>query len=1623
MPEHTIPEALIEQIRSGRAVLVVGAGIGVASWKQVLEKMNEELAQRGEDGDEAACKDVAKLLHKGNLGRAAGFLARSLGEEACDVLVKEAWENPGEIPEVVSAIARLPFKQVWTTFPGGLIEQGMREHLPDEWPLPDVRTYQDAAELKSHRRSLLKILGDFDSYIVTPKSVRRALSRADELREHARTYYADGALVFVGFRFGDPDLAALLDRVFGQFEPPQSNHYLIASGVGPVTVDELMAEHHIEVINLEGKGADEKAVSALLEYLGALRDACAEAKIDLAQATPDADDLDGWLAVLSTDPDNAEAAQALVAIEAQAEEDGLAERLAEVILARVELIDTASERAALLRKLAGVYETQIGDLPGAFTALTAALRVDPADTTAVDEAERLADDTDGWSELVADVSEVAGEIEDQRIAASYWCRLGRWYHQKLNHHDYGVASYREALRLDPENLGAHRGLAELYRVQQRWAELADVLKAHVELESDVEIKLDLYLGLGDLYETQLASTARAMESYQAAVDLDDRNDDALAALERLYKRDERWGKLARVLEQRAELIEELGDGQRAQAIRRELATLRAEKLGDLEGAITKYEAALETDDADVAALKALEDLYEKSGRTDDYLRTLARLAEVSPEGERVIALRRLAAELEEREGGLARAISCYEQLIELEPGAEDSYRHLERLLGADQQWYELVAVLERHIASVKAPTTRVELFLQTAEVFESKLDDPHRAIEGYLNALSIAEDHHESLVALARLYRRTESWDRAVDILVRHAEREHERGADLWFQAGEVASEHMQDHEVALRHFEKAIELEPSHQKAMLGLATLHQRRASWQTSLNYLLAAEPETANRLERIEILARAAELAEDNLDDADQALELRLRMLKLDPEHEDAGVLAGEALVERERWEEALPVLEMLVRKVDESDKLERARREGTLGRTCEALGLREKAAKHYRRSVEADPDSLDAALGLVSILYADAVDRADVDGSAERWQEVDKRYRELLARHRTGLADRQVVDVWYRIGQASRRLGESKKAAGAFRRALERDPQHGATLSALIEVASADGDWKTVVDCKRAQLEDIDDRGKLALLEEMGDLHRSKLNDPVTALGAYLEGLQIQPDSHVLLHKSLEIYTEQKQWRRAIETLDTLASHETDTTRRSKYQYAAAVIGRDELRDVELAVEHFNLSLDDVADTPKAFDAIDKLLTEKGDWKNLARAYRKQLKRIGEDAPAEYLLNLWTRLGDVCLDHLGDNESAIAAYEVATSIDPDDTERHEQLANLYLEAGETRRADAIEELQILVSHAPDRVELYRALSNLYQEEGEDDKAYCVAQALVFLGAANSSEAALFEAAKPTQFTLASRRITEELWQKSIVHQRENRHLNAIFSSLAGSIAATTAQPASAFNLKSSARTDLDRDSSLVGRVFKFSSNILGLDPVPQLYMQPESADGIRVANTTDDGKLIPSVLVGNPQASKREERELAFEVGKRLAYMRPERYVNYALQTLPKLESAVLAALVAAGTLDEPVNGEASKLVVHLKKTVPKPVLEQVGAVGEKIKPSVKNGLVAGWRTAADLTANRVGLILCNDLETAARMVATEGGGVSTLATKDRLRDLIAYSVSEGYFAVRRHLGITVRDEA
>jgi hypothetical protein len=62
----------------------------------------------------------------------------------------------------------------------------------------------------------------------------------------------------------------------------------------------------------------------------------------------------------------------------------------------------------------------------------------------------------------------------------------------------------------------------------------------------------------------------------------------------------------------------------------------------------------------------------------------------------------------------------------------------------------------------------------------------------------------------------------------------------------------------------------------------------------------------------------------------------------------------------------------------------------------------------------------------------------------------------------------------------------------------------------------------------------------------------------------------------------------------------------------------------------------------------------------------------------------------------------------------------------------------------------------------------------------------------------------------------------------------------------------------------------------------------------------------------------------------------------------------------------------------------------------------------------------ELTGCRAGFLLCNNLEIAARMIQAEPPmGAVELTPKEKIQDLLLFSVSEQYFRLREALGIRI----
>ena len=317
-----------------------------------------------------------------------------------------------------------------------------------------------------------------------------------------------------------------------------------------------------------------------------------------------------------------------------------------------------------------------------------------------------------------------------------------------------MPSLRRALELDPhEPRRVHRARRGVQRKQQKWADLADTLRAHAEVETDTKTKVDLLLGLGDL----LREPAR----------VDGEGDRGVPGRRRSRRQQRRRARRARAAVPPRRAVGEPRQG--ARPPRRDLRRRPATPAAPRRCAASSRRCAPRSSATSRArsratrprsprtaatptALKALVDLYDKTGRTEDYLRTMERLGAGRARGREA----RDAAQARRRARGSrsgARARCVREAARRRSERRRRVPRPRARAQGARRTGTSSSRSSSRHIAAVKTPAQRVELYLESrAGLRAASSTIRTRRSSALLNVLAIEENNKTALAALPRLY-------------------------------------------------------------------------------------------------------------------------------------------------------------------------------------------------------------------------------------------------------------------------------------------------------------------------------------------------------------------------------------------------------------------------------------------------------------------------------------------------------------------------------------------------------------------------------------------------------------------------------------------------------------------------------------------------------------------------------------------------------------------------------------------------------------------------------------------------------------------------------------------------------
>ena len=397
-----------------------------------------------------------------------------------------------------------------------------------------------------------------------------------------------------------------------------------------------------------------------------------------------------------------------------------------------------------------------------------------------------------------------------------------------------------------------------------------------------------------------------------------------------------------------------------------------------------------------------------------------------------------------------------------------------------------------------------------------------------------------------------------------------------------------------------------------------------------------------------------------------------------------------------------------------------------------------------------------------------------------------------------------------------------------------------------------------------------------------------------------------------------------------------------------------------------------------------------------------------------------LIDLWGALGEIYRSRLKAYSSAIAAYEVAQQLDSSNTGRREILAELYVLSGPDQADKAVEQHMLMLKDEPFKYDSYKALRRIYHETQQYDKTWCICNTLAFLKKADQTELEFYEQYKRRDFVKAKARMTEETWRK-VNHPDENPYVSAIFDAIWQGAAMIRAQPHKAFNLRRKDRRAIETDQLQFSKVFHYTGQVLQV-PMPDVYLQPDTQGEVAVANTHEKGQLIPSFVIYSNLLQGRPEKEIAFAAGRWLSFMRGGRYLKLALPTNTELKTAFLSAIAMVKS-DFPIPNDMRPVVQQylpeMQKRIQPQWLEQLGLVVNRFMQNAPEINLAKWGNAVEATAHRAGFVISGDLEVASKMVSMEPVLVGGPQVKDKIKELVLYSISEDYFAVRAFLGTTI----
>jgi tetratricopeptide (TPR) repeat protein len=609
-----------------------------------------------------------------------------------------------------------------------------------------------------------------------------------------------------------------------------------------------------------------------------------------------------------------------------------------------------------------------------------------------------------WGPLVGVHEIQLANERDQLRRTSLLLRIGELQRTKLMDGERAFDAYARAFRGDPSTEAAKDQLEALAPlIENGWARLVNLFEGALD-DKDLDQKLahELATKVARSYEDRLGNSPKAVEFFKRALAIEPDDLAALAALEAIFTREEKYQELLDVYRRRIDLANEADE--RLEFLFRS-AQIHEEMLGSPDEAITMYNEILGQAPDDMRALRALDRLYVQREQWRDLGDNLSRqLTLVEQPYEQVNLLVRLAQLRETHLNEVAAAVETYRQVLDHEGENRDAVTALERLISIPEheltianilepiykargEWTKQIGVYEIMAKHAFDPARKIELLHMISELHEIGGDNADAAFATFSRAMREDPRNETTHAQLDRLARGLDKWPEVAALYdqVATEAQEDDLKVALLFRRAQIQEHELRDNEGAVATYERVLQASPATVEAATAIQTIHERTGDWPKLVDVLKRKSEMLPNVEERKQLLFRAAQIEERSSATRTPRSTTFRQVLAID----DVDMTAMDALeriyVRLARWE---PLKDVYAKKADlAEDPEDKKAMLYVLAQVYDReLGDVAKAIETYQGILDIDADQLPAIQSL-DRLYGQAERWYDLLGNLERQVEL------------------------------------------------------------------------------------------------------------------------------------------------------------------------------------------------------------------------------------------------------------------------------------------------------------------------------------------------------------------------------------------------------------------------------------------------------------------------------------------------------------------------------------------------------------------------------------------------------------------------------------------------------------